>query len=223
MKSYSFNWAHAPTVAVSHNPQWGRFYESMGQDHDMIFKYAQAFTEGIQGKPGTFTGVLASVKHFFSDGATFYGANQGSAKVGSYKSFTHHNIQGFNGSILSGVGSVMPSYSAINFMPLHEGSYAGKILKEELKFDGFVISDDGALKFCADQGLPTFLGRMNKNESVATVISSGVDMFMIESKESMIDYIKNVKMGIENDTILTERLDDALIKIFAVKLAFGLI
>ena len=50
MKMYGFNWGHVPTVAVSHNPQWGRFYESMGQDHEMIFKYAEAFTKGFQGE-----------------------------------------------------------------------------------------------------------------------------------------------------------------------------
>jgi beta-glucosidase len=31
LKSYGFNYAFAPTVAVSHNPQWGRYYETMGQ------------------------------------------------------------------------------------------------------------------------------------------------------------------------------------------------
>jgi beta-glucosidase len=31
LKKTGFNYAFAPTVAVSHNPQWGRYYESMGQ------------------------------------------------------------------------------------------------------------------------------------------------------------------------------------------------
>jgi beta-glucosidase len=51
LKQYGFNYAFAPTVAASHNPQWGRFYETMGQDHDQIYKYAKSFTEGLQGKP----------------------------------------------------------------------------------------------------------------------------------------------------------------------------
>ena len=75
MKKYGFNYAFAPTVAVSHNPQWGRYYETMGQQADKIYEYAKAFTEGIQGKPGAYTGILGSVKHFFADGATFYGAD----------------------------------------------------------------------------------------------------------------------------------------------------
>ena len=43
-----FNYAFAPTVAVSHNPQWGRFYETMGADPEWIAKYAAAFVEGTQ-------------------------------------------------------------------------------------------------------------------------------------------------------------------------------
>ena len=31
VKESGFNYVFAPTVAVSHNPQWGRFYETMGQ------------------------------------------------------------------------------------------------------------------------------------------------------------------------------------------------
>jgi beta-glucosidase-like glycosyl hydrolase len=57
------------------------------------------------------------VKHFYADGATLYGADEGNAIVGSYKSFVYHNTQGYNGSIASSIGSVMVSYSAINWIP----------------------------------------------------------------------------------------------------------
>lgn len=84
---------------------------------------------------------MGSVKHFFADGATFYGADEGNAQVGSFKNFVHHNIQGFNGSISSGIGSVMASYSAINYVPLAAGPYLKSILRGDLAYDGFVISD----------------------------------------------------------------------------------
>ena len=43
-----FNYAFAPTVAVSHNYQWGRHYETMGSETDWIEKYARAFVDGAQ-------------------------------------------------------------------------------------------------------------------------------------------------------------------------------
>lgn len=39
----------------------------------------------------------------------------------------------------------------------------GSILKEDLEFDGFVISDYDAIIYSANQELPTSFGVMNKN------------------------------------------------------------
>lgn len=61
--------------------------------------------------------------------------------VNSWKNFVYHNTQGYNGSISSSIGSVMVSYSAINFVPLSSGPYLKAILRDSLNFDGFVISD----------------------------------------------------------------------------------
>lgn len=71
----------------------------MGQEEEWVYKYAKSYTEGLQGKPGNFTGILGSVKHFIGDGATMYGADEGNTHVGSFKSFISHNIQGYNGSV----------------------------------------------------------------------------------------------------------------------------
>jgi len=141
VKKTGFNYAFSPTVAVSHNPQWGRFYETVGQEEDYIYSYAKSFTEGLQGKAGSLTGILGSVKHFYSDGATMYGADEGNAIVSSFKSFIRHNTQGYNGSIAAEIGSVMCSYSAINWIPLAINPAINTILRQKLKFDGFVISD----------------------------------------------------------------------------------
>lgn len=84
---------------------------------------------------------MGSVKHFFADGATLYGADEGSSMINSWKTFVYHNTQGYNGSISSNIGSVMASYSAINFIPLSSGLYLNSILRKDLGFDGFVISD----------------------------------------------------------------------------------
>ena len=39
--------SHLQWLAVSLNPQWGRFYETMGSDPDLIYQYAAAFVEGV--------------------------------------------------------------------------------------------------------------------------------------------------------------------------------
>lgn len=76
VKRSGFNYVFAPTVAVSHNPQWGRFYETMGQEDSFIHDYASSFIKGLQDvQNGKINGVLGTAKHFFGDGSTHYGAN----------------------------------------------------------------------------------------------------------------------------------------------------
>lgn len=68
--------ANAPNLAVSHNPQWGRYYETIGQQDDWGYKYGKSFVKGLMDvNNGKINGVLGSAKGFFGDGATKYGAN----------------------------------------------------------------------------------------------------------------------------------------------------
>lgn len=87
-----FNYAFAPTVAVTHNPQWGRAYETMGSEPGWIRQYAAAYVRGLQDvQNGSIRGVLASAKHFIGDGATHFGADEGNAWVYNSSAFLQRN------------------------------------------------------------------------------------------------------------------------------------
>jgi beta-glucosidase len=64
---------------------------------------------------------------------------------------------------------------------------------------------------------------MKKDESVATMLAAGIDMFMIPSSKSMLNYISSVKIGLQNNTITMDRLNDAVARIIAVKIALGMV
>jgi beta-glucosidase len=146
--------------------------------------------------------------------------------VGSYKTFISHNIQGYNGSISAEIGSVMCSYSAINWLPLAIGPYIGTILRQKLKFDGFVISDYDEVQKIIDQQLPTNFQIMNMtNEALSQVINSGIDMIMIpgwRGRKAVTDIITGLKEALVNKTITQERMNDAVARIVSVKMALGL-
>jgi beta-glucosidase-like glycosyl hydrolase len=165
------------------------------------------------------------VKHFYADGATLYGADEGNAIVGSYKSFVYHNTQGYNGSIASSIGSVMVSYSAINWIPNAIGPAISTILRQKLKFDGFVISDYDEMQRIINQQLPTNFNIMNGSwDSVTTMLNAGIDMFMIpgwRGPKAITDVIVGMKEALKNKTIDEDRLNDAVARIISVKLAMG--
>lgn len=115
----------------------------MGQDDSFISQYASAFIKGLQDiSNGKLNGALGTAKHFFGDGSTQYGANEGSASVLNFKNYISHNTQGYRGATSEDVGSVMVSYSAINYVPNSYNSYfLSSLLKDDIGFKGFTISD----------------------------------------------------------------------------------
>lgn len=197
----------------------------MGQEEDYIYQYAKRYTEGLQGTSAKRTGILASVKHFYGDGATLFGADEGNAIVSSYKSFIKHNTQGYIGSIAAEVGSVMVSYSAINWLPNAISPSIGALLRDKLQFDGFVISDYDEMQRIINQQLPTNFNIMNGTwDSVTTMMNAGIDMFMIpgwRGIKAVSDVIVGMKEAIKNGTLSIERLNDAVARIMSVKLALG--
>ena len=227
VKESGFHYAFAPTVAVSHNPHWGRFYETMGSNSDMIAKYAQAYVEGLQGKPNALTGIIGSVKHFIGDGATMYGADEGNVHVNNFKTFMEHNVQGYKGAIAADVATVMCSYSAINFLPMSISTMLTTNLRQDLGFDGFVISDYDELGRIIYQHLPTSFQTMaGFNESAASAMNAGFDMMMIpgfQGEQNFKQYIDGLKDSLQTQTVTEERLNDAVARILSVKLAIGLV
>lgn len=226
LKKSGFNYAFAPTVAVSHNPQWGRFYETMGQEDDYIEKYAQSYVKGLQDVSNNkINGVLGSAKHFFGDGSTLYGCNMGNANVMNFKNYISRNMRGYVGSANSNVGSVMASYSSINWIPnaINSQYLIGK-LRDGANFNGFTISDYNDVELMNTMLLPrTFMNFTEEADGYAAMVNGGIDMFMIQHKALVERLLKHAKKAVERGYIPQVRLIEAATRIIAVKMAMGLI
>lgn len=176
VKKSGFNYAFAPTVAVSHNPQWGRFYETLGQEEEYIKNYSKSFIEGLQNRDaqGKWNGVLGSAKHFMGDGSTLYGADQGDAIAYSFKNYINHNVQGYVGAVSAEVGSVMVSYSAVNGIPMAINPMIQNVLKRKLKFDGIIISDYDQLSIhiskCRQHSRPTTSNQLRQYDRLRSLL-----------------------------------------------------
>ncbi|MDP8220959.1 MAG: glycoside hydrolase family 3 protein [Candidatus Stygibacter frigidus] len=202
-------WTFAPTVAVARNSHWGRTYESYSEDPRIVSEYAPRFVKGLQGDFGE-EKVVACVKHFVGDGATTHGIDQGDMNI-SDEELRRIHIPPYRAAVKAGVLTVMVSLSSWNMEKCHGHKYLiTDILKKELGFDGFVISDWDGIDYLAD----------SYEESAVMSLNAGMDMFMITGRwKEFIEYIKkNVKSG----RIPMERLDDAVKRILRVKFKFGL-
>lgn len=229
-KTTGVNWAFAPCLCVGRDERWGRTYESFGEDPALVRAFARPTTEGLQGDDASdITGadeVLASAKHWAGDGGTSYDAtkagsgypiDQGVTEVDSMEEFLRLHVDPYEPSIAAGVGTMMPSYSAVKVgdgTPLRMTEHAElntEVLKGDLDFDGFLISDWEAI-----DKLPggTYADKVERS------VNAGLDMAMAPYNFGA--FIDAVEAGVAAGDIEQARVDDAVTRILTEKFDLGL-
>src|ERR1035437_1642588 len=140
-------WAFAPCITVPQDAHWGRTYEGYSDNTALVSELGAAATIGFQGgklsaEP---TSVLACAKHFIGDGGTTNGIDQGNM-VCDEATLRKLFLPPYRAAIKAGVGSIMVSYSSWNGQKMHGNKYLlTDVLKNELGFAGFLVSDWAAI------------------------------------------------------------------------------
>lgn len=180
----------------------------MGQEDSFIQQYAKSFVKGLQDVAGgKIRGVLGSAKHFLGDGSTRYGANEGTATVLNFKNYIQHNVKGYRGAVSSQVGTVMASYSSVNFVPNQFNSMLLMgVLREEEGFGGFVISDYDDIIRAQRMSLPRTFINVTEGDAYALMVNSGIDMIMLSSHKGLISsqlqrILKEAKKAVNKDMV----------------------
>ncbi|MGH7993890.1 MAG: glycoside hydrolase family 3 protein, partial [Limisphaerales bacterium] len=211
-------WAFAPCVAVAQNESWGRTYESFSQNTELVSKLGVAAVEGFQGKdlsPNKIS-VLACAKHFLGDGGTSNGIDQGDT-ICDEATLRKLFLPPYAAAIKAGVGSIMVSYSSWNGKKMHGNKHLlTGVLKQELGFKGFLVSDDAGI----DQISPDY------KAAVESAINAGLDMAMIPrgpgQPNNYIEFIQNLKDLVAEGEVKQTRINDAVSRILRVKFEMGL-
>jgi beta-glucosidase len=203
-------WNFAPCLCVARDERWGRTYESFGETPELVAMMT-SYIDGLQGETlSSRNSVLATAKHWVGDGGTTRGIDQGNTQVSENELFDVH-VAPFVDAISREVGSVMPSYSSWNGQKLHGDEYLlTTVLRDELGFEGFVISDWAAI----DQ-LPG-----DYASDVRTSINAGIDMVMVPDEYEF--FIDTLRAEVESGNVTIERIDEAVSRILQAKFDLGL-
>jgi beta-glucosidase len=194
----------SPSVAIAHNIRWGRTYESMGQTSDIVSSRMQAYLRGVQGI------IVPTVKHYVGDGATDQGIDQGNATISEDALRAVHLIP-YIDAIAMNVPVIMVSYHSIEGVKMHGNQYyLNDVLKEELGFEGILLSDYNAINQLEG----------DFKTQLTTAINAGVDMLMqpFNWKEA----IELIIIAVNEGDIPMARIDDAVRRILTVKVNHGL-
>ncbi|MEV5891730.1 glycoside hydrolase family 3 protein [Nonomuraea fuscirosea] len=207
------DWNFAPCLCVARDDRWGRTYESFGETPDLPASMASIVT-GLQGE--TLDGpasVLATAKHYVGDGGTAGGADQGDTRLSEAELRAVH-LPPFEAAVRRGVGSVMISFSRWNGVKLHGHRYLiTTVLKGELGFGGFVVSDWNGI----DQidGVPG-----TSALDVRTAVNAGVDMVMVPVEWRR--FIDLLRAEVRAGRVSAARVDDAVRRVLTKKFELGL-
>ncbi|MGZ4383854.1 MAG: glycoside hydrolase family 3 protein [Gaiellaceae bacterium] len=210
-------WTFAPAVSVARNIRWGRTYESFGEEPQLVSQMGAALVRGFQGRSLSAepTSVLASAKAFIGDGDTRDGLDRGDTQA-TVAELRRVDLLPYVSAVKRAVGSVMASFSSVNGIPNHaNGELLTGVLKHELGFRGFVVSDWDAINGADGDFNAVTL------EDVKRAVDAGVDMIMIggDDPARIRDFLRQ---GVEAGVIPMSRVDDAVSRILRVKLEMGL-
>lgn len=208
------NWNFGPCIAVARDERWGRTYESYSENPELVGRLLVPYIKTIQDEYD----IAASAKHYAADGGTgwmpgfgIHSIDQRDAKI-SEEELRKIHISGYEKAVKAGVKTVMVSFSSWNGVKNHENKYLIQdVLKGELGFKGFVISDYEALHQLKEED---FHGQ------VVASVNAGVDMFM--EANHWRETIDEIKKAVKKGEIKEERINDAVRRILGVKLGMGL-
>jgi len=223
VRATGINWTFAPCVTVPRDERWGRTYEGFGESPELARTLGEAAVRGFQGGDlGDPLRILACAKHFAGDGGTTFGTGAPKSGGGRYpldqgdtqvteRVLRDIHMPGYVTAIAAGVGTIMPSYNSWNGEKVSGSKrLLTDILKQEMGFDGFLISDYNAI----DQ-LPG-----DYKSQIEQSTNAGMDMFMVPDKYRELHGL--LLQLVRDGHVPMARIDDAVVRILRVKFALGL-
>ena len=212
-------WNYAPVLAVPRDIRWGRTYEGYGEDPELVTRLSLAALRGLQGDdlaaPDT---VLGTPKHYVGDGATTFGTSpipgalldRGDADIDE-TTLRRVHLPPYVAAVEGGARSIMVSFSSWLGVPMHAHGYLIRdVLRGELGFDGFVVSDWAGIDDVA----------ANYHDAVVASIGAGIDMNMVPYDGER--FIRTMLNAVRRGDVSVERIDEAVAAILRVKFELGL-
>ncbi|MBP3965408.1 glycoside hydrolase family 3 N-terminal domain-containing protein [Paenibacillus lignilyticus] len=205
---------YSPVLDVVRDPRWGRTEECFGEDPFMIGELAAAAVQGLQGERLDGEGsLIATLKHFVGYGASEGGRNAGPAHMGK-RELHEVDLLPFRKGVEAGAKSIMPAYNEIDGVPCTSNAeLLQQVLREEWGFDGFVITDCGAINMLA-WGHDV---AENGEEASAISLKAGIDMEMSGAM-----FAGHLHSALRSGLVEEADLDVAVGRILKAKFELGL-
>lgn len=199
----------SPVLCLARDTRWGRVDETFGEDPYLAGELGAAIVHGYE-DDGL---VAACLKHYIGYGEAT-GARDAYDTEATERKIREVFLPPFVKGIKAGASTVMTAYGSIDGVPMtvHK-RLLSDVLKKELGFKGFVITDwDNVKSYIRKQR-----GAENFSEASKATLEAGNDMAMVST-----DFCDAVIAGIRSGSISEKTVDNALRRILRVKFSLGL-
>ena len=209
-------WSFSPVLDIGRQPLWPRFWETFGEDPYLAKVMGAAFVRGLEGTDLTNEkNVASSLKHYMGYSFPLSGRDRTSAWIPE-NYLREYFLPTFAAAVKSGARTVMVNSAEINGVPGHVNKHVlTDILKGELGFDGFVVSDWQDIQKLVTE----WRVAADEKEATRMAIMAGIDMSMVPSSYSFSDILVSL---VKEGKVPMSRIDDAVRRILRVKFQLGL-
>jgi beta-glucosidase len=208
----------APVLDLAREPRWGRIEEDFGEDPYLTGQLGLAYVRGAQGDSlNADNTVVAEPKHFAGHGSPEGGTNTSPVHVGERELRTVM-LKSFEPSFREGHAmATMAGYHEIDGIPITADPFLlKKILREEWGFQGFVLSDLGAI----ERLYKVHRVAATAKDAACMAIRSGVDMQFYDFDHAV--FQKALIDCVHDGSLSQADLDRAVRSVLRVKFALGL-
>ncbi len=211
-RAVGIHWTFAPMIDIARDPRWGRIVEGAGEDPYLGAKVAAAQVRGFQGDLDA-EHVLAGPKHFLGYGAARGGRDYDDAEISDSELWNVY-LPPFRAAIEAGAANVMSAYMDLNGVPATGNRWLlTDVLRGELGFEGFVVSDANSVRSLETQHFAKDL-----TDAGARAIQAGLDMEMAMFDPAFDRLVHAVEQGLVRE----QDIDQAVSRVLTAKFRLGL-
>lgn len=211
--SAGIHWTFSPMVDIARDPRWGRIMEGNGEDPYLGSLMAVAHVKGYQGNDLSANNTIAAcLKHFGGYGGAEGGRDYNTVDM-SERTFRDVYLRPFKAAVDAGAATLMASFNEIGGVPSSASKFLlTKILRDEWKFDGFVVSDWNSVGELIPHGVAKDL-----KQAAELSINAGLDMDMEANA-----YYNNMAALIKEGKVSQKTVDESVRRILRIKFRLGL-
>lgn len=202
----------SPTINIFRDPRWGRGQETYGEDPYLMARMGVAFVKGLQGDDPRYLKLVATPKHFAVHSGPEPKRHQFDARV-SERDLRETYLFAFEACVKEAKAfSVMGAYNRVNGEPCCASpTLLERILRREWGFEGYVVSDCGAIHdiYAQHQVVAT------PEEAAALAVKAGCDLECGGIYYALLDAVKK-------GLISEEAIDQALRRLFTARFRLGM-